>query len=71
MPCLQQSAIHGEVLVAEQLLDHGSPHQLLQEAAHVMLVLQTLSVLGECTRVPNRIRGVGSPAQTSGTVGCS
>ena len=70
MPWLQQSAIHGEVLVAEQLLDHGSPHQVLQEAAHVILVRQTLSVLGECVRVPDQIRG-GSPAQTSASVGCS
>jgi hypothetical protein len=47
MPSLQQSATHGDVLVAEQLLDRGNPHQVVQEAAHVVLVRQTLSVPGE------------------------
>lgn len=66
-PGLQQGAIHGEVLVAEQGLDLRCPHQLLQKPAHDLLVQQPVTVLvpparsacgrckGECGGVPDRI----------------
>jgi len=54
-PGLQQGAIHGEVLIAEQRFDFRCAHQLLQEAAHDLLVQQPLPVFGECGGVPDRI----------------
>ena len=56
-PGLQQGAIQREVLVAEQRLDLGSTHQLLQEAAHHLIIEEPLSVLGKRGGVPDRIFG--------------
>lgn len=47
-PGLQRGAIYGKVLVTEQRLDLWSRHQLLQEAAHHLVIEQPLAVLGEC-----------------------
>ena len=54
-PGLQQGAIHREVLVAEQRLDLGSSHQLLQELPHHLVIEEPLPVLGECGGMPDRI----------------
>jgi hypothetical protein len=54
-PGLQQGAIHGEVLVAEQRFDFRGVQQLLQEAPHDLLVQQSLPVIGERGGVPDRI----------------
>ena len=54
-PGLQQGAIHREVLVAEQRLDLRCRHQLLEEAAHDLLIEEPLTVLGERGGVPDRI----------------
>ena len=67
-PGLQQGAIHGEMLVAEQRLDLRCAHQLLQELpqgppAHSAslrkhpVIEEPLPVLGECGGVPDRIVG--------------
>lgn len=53
-PGLQHGAIHPEVFIAEQRLDLGSPHQLLQESAHLRVVEESLAVLGERGGVPDR-----------------
>ena len=45
-PGLQQGAIHGEVLIAEQGLDLRGTHQLLQEAPHDVVIEEALPVLG-------------------------
>lgn len=55
LPGLQQGAIHREVLLAEQRLALRCPHQLLQEAAHHLLVQQTIPVVGECGEMSDRI----------------
>ncbi len=54
-PGLQQGAIDREVLVAEERLELGCRHQLLQEAAHDLLVEKSFPVFGECGGVPDRI----------------
>jgi len=54
-PGLQQGAMQGEVLLAEQRFHLGRRHQLLQEAGHCLLVQQTIPVLGERGGVPDRI----------------
>jgi hypothetical protein len=43
------------VFVAEQWLDLGSSHQLLQETRHHLLVQQPLAVFGEGGGVLDRI----------------
>jgi hypothetical protein len=54
-PGLQQRAIHREVLIAEWWFHLRCAHQLLQEAAHDLLVQQPFSVFGEGGEVPDRI----------------
>ena len=54
-PGLQQGAIHREVLVAEQRLDLRGAHQLLQEAAHDLVIEEPLPVFGERGGMPDRI----------------
>ncbi len=68
-PGLQQGAIHGKVLIAEQRLDLRGGHQLLQEAPHHLVIEEPISVLvpparsacgrckGERAGVPDRIVG--------------
>ena len=54
-PGLQQGAIHGEVLIAEQRFHLRCRHQLLQKVAHHLLVEQPVAILGERGGVPDRI----------------
>jgi hypothetical protein len=54
-PGLQQRAIHGEVLIAEQWLDLRSGHQLLQERPHDLVIEEPLAVFGEGGGMPDRI----------------
>ena len=56
-PGLQQGAVHRKMLIAEQRLDLWSRHQLLQKAAHDLVIEEPLAVFSECGGVPDRIVG--------------
>lgn len=56
-PGLQQGAIHRTMLIAEQRLDLRRAHQLLQKAAHDLVIEEPLAVLGKGGGVPNLIVG--------------